>query len=90
MCEPCLYCEGEGMVKSRRTICYEIFRKITRDAPKARSSKVYIKVHPHVADMLLEEETQYIEQLQKETCKQFVIIPVRDTHISRYELTWED
>ena len=28
MCEPCMYCEGEGFVKSRRTICYEIFRKI--------------------------------------------------------------
>ncbi|MCL7488805.1 MAG: Rne/Rng family ribonuclease [Desulfobulbaceae bacterium] len=90
MCEPCMYCEGEGMVKSRRTICYEIFRKITRDAPKVSAKKVYIKVHPHVADMLLEEETQYIELLQKETGKQFIIIPVRDSHISRYELSWDE
>ncbi|GAB4336453.1 MAG: ribonuclease G [Desulfobulbaceae bacterium] len=90
MCEPCMYCEGEGMVKSRRTICYEIFRKITRDAPKTSANKVYIKVHPHVADMLLEEETQYIELLQKETGKQFVIIPMRDAHISRYELSWDE
>lgn len=88
MCEPCIYCEGEGIVKSRRTICYEIFRKISRDAGKVSTPKVYIKVHPHVADMLLEEETQYVELLQKQTGKQFIIIPVRDTHISRYEISW--
>jgi ribonuclease G len=90
MCEPCLYCEGEGMIKSRRTTCYEIFHKITRDAAKVNAKKVYIKVHPNVADMLLEEETQYIELLQKQTGKQFIIIPVRDSHISRYELSWDD
>ncbi|MCK5324211.1 MAG: Rne/Rng family ribonuclease, partial [Desulfobulbaceae bacterium] len=26
MCEPCPYCRGEGLLKSRRTVCYEIFR----------------------------------------------------------------
>ena len=88
MCEPCMYCEGEGFVKSRRTTCYEIFRKISRDAGKISGNKVYIKVHPQVADMLLEEETLYIEVLQKETGKQFTIIPLRDTHISRYEISW--
>ena len=90
MCEPCMYCEGEGMIKSRRTLCYEIFRKISRDALKKDEKKVYIKVNPSIADMLLEEETQYIESLQKETGKQFVIIPVRETHVSRYDLTWGD
>lgn len=90
MCEPCMYCGGEGFVKSRRTICYEIFRKITRDAARTPGNKVYIKVHPQVADMLLEEETQYIEILQKQTGKQFTIIPQRDTHINRYEISWGD
>jgi len=88
MCEPCMYCEGEGTVKSRRTICYEIFRKISREAPRVQSEKVHIRVHPHVADMLLEEETQHIEALEKETGKQFVVIPDRDSHISRYDISW--
>jgi ribonuclease G len=89
MCEPCMYCGGEGFVKSRRTICYEIFRKITRDAPRTPGKKVYITVHPQVADMLLEEETQYIEILQKQTGKQFTIIPHPDAHINRYEISWD-
>lgn len=90
MCEPCMYCEGEGTVKSRRTICYEIFRKIAREAPRIASSKVCIKVHPHVADMLLEEETQHIEALEKETGKQFTIIPDHDSHICRYDISWSE
>ena len=90
MCEPCLYCEGEGMVKSRRTTCYEIFRKISRDAPRKSSSKVYIKVHPYVADMLLQEENRHIEALEKETGKQLTVIPFRDTHVSRYDISWSE
>ncbi len=90
MCEPCLYCEGEGMVKSRRTTCYEIFRKITRDAHRKSSSKVYVKVHPYVADMLLQEETQHIEALEKETGKQLTVIPVSDSHVSRYDISWSE
>ncbi|MDD3619212.1 MAG: Rne/Rng family ribonuclease [Desulfobulbaceae bacterium] len=88
MCEPCMYCEGEGFVKSRRTICYEIFRKITRDASRTPGNKVCIKVHPQVADMLLEEEAQHVELLQRQTGKQFTIIPDGDTHINRYEISW--
>ncbi|MDH3393499.1 MAG: Rne/Rng family ribonuclease, partial [Desulfobulbaceae bacterium] len=34
MCEPCHYCDGEGVHKSRRTVCYEIFRKVSRNAKK--------------------------------------------------------
>lgn len=88
MCEPCMYCEGEGTVKSRRTTCYEIFRKISREAPKINTEKVIIKVHPNVADMLLEEETQHIEMLEKETGKEFVVLPDRDSHIARYHISW--
>lgn len=90
MCEPCIYCGGEGLVKSRRTICYEIFRKLKRDAGKITGKKVYLKVHPAVADMLLEEENQHIEDLQKEIGRQCTIIPIGETHISRYEISWGD
>lgn len=90
MCEPCMYCEGEGFVKSRRTTCYEIFRKISRDAGKITGNKVYIKVHPSVANMLLEDETQHVETLEKETGKEITVIPVRDSHVSRYEISWDE
>ncbi|HAA04691.1 MAG TPA: Rne/Rng family ribonuclease, partial [Syntrophobacteraceae bacterium] len=31
LCEPCFYCEGEGFLKSKQTICYEILRELERD-----------------------------------------------------------
>ncbi|PID71662.1 MAG: ribonuclease [Desulfobulbus propionicus] len=88
MCEPCFYCGGDGFLKSSRTICYDIFRKISRDASKIECSNVAIKVHPMVADMLLDEEAVHVEQLELETEKRFTIIAVPDMHIKRFEIIW--
>jgi ribonuclease G len=90
MCEPCLYCGGDGFVKSRRTVCHEIFRKISRDARKIGGSHVTIKVHPHIAEMLLNEESYTIERLEQQTEKRFTIIPVPDMHIKRYDVIWNE
>ncbi len=88
MTEPCSYCSGEGVIKSRRTICYEIFRKISRDAKKISGSSVVVNVNPKVADMLLTEETGNIELIEKEIQKLITVIPIKDLHESRYEVVW--
>ncbi|MCL2790275.1 MAG: Rne/Rng family ribonuclease [Desulfobulbus sp.] len=90
MREPCLYCGGDGFIKSRRTICHEIFRKISRDARKIGGAHVTIKVHPHIAEMLLAEESYTIELLEQQTGKRFTIIPVPDMHIKRYDVIWNE
>ncbi len=90
MCEPCLYCGGDGKIKSQRSICYEIFRKISRDALNIGGKNITIKVHPRVADMLLREESVHVERLEQETNKRFTIIPVPDIHIKRYEIIWNE
>jgi ribonuclease G len=90
MCEPCLYCGGDGFIKSRRAICHEIYRKITRDGRKIGGSHVTIKVHPHIAEMLLNEESYNIEQLEHKTEKRFTIIPIPDMHIKRYDVIWNE
>ena len=90
MCEPCFYCGGDGVIKSQRTICYEIFRKISRDAGRIKGDNVTIKVHPRIADMLLREEAQHLDLLEDMTAKRFTIIPVRDIHIKRYEIIWNE
>ncbi len=90
MCEPCFYCGGDGVIKSRRTTCYEIFRKITRNAGKIEGTGVTIRVHPRIADMLLREEADHIELLEEMIHKRFTIIPVHDIHIKRYEIIWNE
>ncbi len=90
LCEPCFYCGGDGKIKSSRSVCYDIFRKISRESGKIDGDKVTIKVHPRVADMLLTEETRHIEQLERESEKRFTILPVADMHSTRYEIIWHE
>jgi len=90
ICEPCFYCGGEGKIKSRRTVCYEIFRKISREGKTIGGNNVTIKVHPRVADMLLTEETEHIERLEQESGKRFTILPVPNMHTNRYEIIWNE
>lgn len=63
LCEPCPYCDGKGYVKTPRTVCYEIFRKIRKLRPYM-SSKVIVKVNPLVAELLTDEERQGVEELE--------------------------
>ncbi len=89
MCEPCHYCAGEGVLKSRRTVCYEIFRKISRQAKHHNGYNITVTVHPRVADMLLKEEEQVTNDLERDTGKRLTIIPSKKLHIEKYELNWE-
>ncbi|MEN8141752.1 MAG: Rne/Rng family ribonuclease [Thermodesulfobacteriota bacterium] len=89
MCDPCPYCHGEGMVKSIRTVSYEIFRKISLGARKIEGPSVTIRVHPKVAGMMLKDEAMTIKNLEDELGKTLTIIPVKELHMERYEVVWE-
>ncbi len=89
LCEPCQYCNGEGVVKSRRTICYEIFRKISRQGSKISGGVIIIKVHPQVAAMMLNEESAVLNTLEEEMGKKISIEPCKELHVERYEIGWE-
>lgn len=88
MCEPCFYCGGDGFLKSCRTVCYEIFRKLTKEAGNTNASSATIKVHPDVAEIMLNEEGSHIEQIEKDTGKQLTVTSSSDMHIKRYEIRW--
>jgi ribonuclease G len=89
MCEPCIYCDGEGLLKSRRTICYEIFRRISRNARKMPGAKVTVIVNSRVAAMMLKDEAATIEHLEGEVHKRLTIVPTQDFHLEKYEIKWE-
>ena len=80
MCEPCHYCHGKGMLKSVRTISYEIFRKISSHAANIRGNNVTVNVNPGVATIMLKEEANTIHQLEDEINKSITIDQVEDLH----------
>ncbi len=90
MCEPCHYCGGEAILKSRRTICYEIFRKISRRAKQHNGAGVTLNVHPRIADMLLKEEEAVTNELEQEISKRLTIVASKSFHIEKYTITWDE
>lgn len=90
MCEPCFCCGGDGFVKSRRTVSYEIFRKISLHASEIPGEKVKIKVNPRVAALMLKEEVDTIHRIEDQIHKQFTIIPDKDMPIEKYEIVWDN
>jgi ribonuclease G len=71
--ELCPYCEGAGLVKSKTTICYEIFREIERTASELGGHNILVEVNPDVADLLYEEERAGVEELERKLRKKIVI-----------------
>lgn len=90
MCEACMYCGGDGLLKSRRSVCYEIFRKLSHEGPKMAGNTVTIKVHPSVADLMLKDEMLNTENLEKETRKRFIIVADNDMYLEKYKIIWEN
>jgi ribonuclease G len=85
--EPCFYCEGRGSLKSRRTICYEIFRALEREAClSADDGQFYVRVHPTIDQVLREEEQQSIIELEKKINRRISILAAERFHLEQYEI----
>jgi len=85
--EPCFYCEGTGVLKSKRSICYEIFRDIEREIlPVIGGEDIYIHVHPEIEHVLREEEQQPIMDLEKRINRRIIIVPNENFHLEQYEI----
>jgi ribonuclease G len=83
----CPYCSGTGRVKSPSTVTYEMFREIDRlRRSTSKLGPLTINVHPDVADYLLTEEAEYLEQLQRELGQRFTIRSMDAFHVEQFEL----
>lgn len=88
LCDPCPCCHGTGVLRSSRTLSYEIFRIIEREACKREGVAVAVRVHPRVAELMLREEAHTIDYLEKRCGKRIHIMPLKDNHPERYDLVW--
>ena len=71
--EPCNYCEGAGLIKSKTTVCYDIFREIERTASELGGHNIMVESNPEVAGLLYEEERAGVEELERKLRKKIVI-----------------
>ncbi len=80
----CPYCTGEGIVKSTRSVVYEIFRKIEKEARLRRLNEIHLLVHPDIAEDLMGDERKYLEMIERKCDISVKINPSKDFHIEHY------
>ena len=69
LCEPCPMCQGKGIIKTTRTVCYDVLREIRREACQFNASAFRVVAHPDVIDMLLDEVAPHLAALSSQIGK---------------------
>jgi ribonuclease G len=87
LCETCSYCDGKGYVKSRQTLCYEIFRQIRRECHGLQGQKIVLNLHPDIASLIYSQENEGLETLEQECGKKILIKTRYDFHIEQFEIS---
>lgn len=64
LCEPCKTCNGKGTLQTVESVCYEIFREISRSARQFEPREMLIIAAPEVVDLMLSEEAKALADLE--------------------------
>ncbi len=86
LCEPCYYCDGEGYIISKQSICYTIFREILRESQDMNGIRLTLRVNPQIAELLHGEENHLIAALEQTIGKQIVIYPNTTYHLEEFDI----
>jgi ribonuclease G len=86
MSEPCFYCEGEGRLLSRQTICHSIYQEVLREAQDPGEGSVTLHVNPEIAERLHGEANHLISSLEKRIGRQVMIYPNSKFHIEQFDI----
>jgi ribonuclease G len=86
LCEPCFYCDGQGTLMSRRSICYNIYREMLRQSRDLMGARLTLRVNPEIADLFYGEEQRLAEDLEDKFGRQIVIYPNPTYHLEQFDL----
>jgi ribonuclease G len=84
--EPCFYCDGEGWLKSKNSICYQIFRQIERESWEIPGETLTLQVHPEIATLLLDEEHSAMEELERRIGKRVSVQSKEAMHLEQFRI----
>jgi ribonuclease G len=82
----CPYCSGEGVIKSKKTICYDVFRALERQGMVLSGKQVSLYVHPALAEELFGEERRFLEILEQRYGMKVNISASDKYHIEQYRI----
>ena len=61
--ESCPSCDGKGVVKTARSVCYDVLREILREARAFSPREFRVVASPRVVELFLDEESQHLAGL---------------------------
>jgi ribonuclease G len=83
--ESCTYCDGRGYHKSRRTICFEIFREIEKEA-LMNNQNIVVFASTDVVARMTKEEKVHVQKLEARFNKTITVKTDPAFHIEQYEV----
>ncbi|MBM4317152.1 MAG: Rne/Rng family ribonuclease [Deltaproteobacteria bacterium] len=83
--EACSVCEGRGYHKSRRTVCFEIFREIEKEA-LSNTKNIVVFAAPSVVARMMSEEKKHVRMLEERFGKKITVKPDPAFHVEQYEV----
>ncbi|MGE4233597.1 MAG: Rne/Rng family ribonuclease [Bacteriovoracia bacterium] len=86
LCESCIYCNGRGFLKNKQTMAFDILRDIEREFFNTDTTGITIQCHTSVADELLENKSDVLQNLEHQCNKKVSIRANGAYHVEQYEL----
>lgn len=87
LCEVCSNCEGKGFHRSKRTVAYDIMRKLSEEVDKKDSHRnIEIVTHPNVAMVLKQEEYDALINLENQSGRSIVVREQANFHPEHYQI----
>lgn len=83
--EACNYCDGRGYHKSKRTVCFEIFREIEKESLTALKN-IVVFASPQVVGRMTKEEKEHVGTLEKRFDKKIQVKTDPGFHVEQYEV----
>lgn len=84
--ETCWYCEGRGVLKSKRTVVYDIFRALERQAKRFTEPVVVVHAHPEVVDVMYDEEGAALAAIEERSAKRIIVRPRGSFHQEQFDI----
>ncbi|MFZ0428057.1 MAG: Rne/Rng family ribonuclease, partial [Acidobacteriota bacterium] len=87
LCRPCPTCEGTGLTKSVRTVCYTLHGEVRKAlSSMGQGRELIVRCNPDVGQALRTTEKRVTEELAEMTGKEITILTDPLMHIEHYDL----
>ena len=84
--EPCYYCDGRGVLQSRLTIAFEVFRDFSARSGATNEPALVANVHPEVHDLILDQLPESLAELSERLGKELRVQPKGSYHLEQFEV----